>query len=299
MSVLTEWINRLRHFGRCRQFEAGLEDEIRFHIETRVAELMGSGLSRSAALLQAHREFGSVALAREESRGVWQFRWLQDFAADIRHGLRTCRRSPAFTLTAVLSLALGIGGTSAIYSALDAVLWKPLPVENPGTLVAFSVTRQSGDPMNLLPAAFVSQLRASRLFAGVTIITDDGLSFSYDGRAERILGEVVSPGYFEVLGVPPILGQAFTPEVRRGHWAPEAVLSYHFWKRRFGGDPTIVGRTIRLNTYPFTIVGVSPPSFSGLVRGTDYELRIPILPDGQEAGQINEISGAGRAGWAP
>jgi predicted permease len=293
MSVLTEWINRLRHFGHRRQFEAGLEDEIRFHVETRVAELEDAGLSRFAALSQAHREFGSVALAREESRGAWQFRWLQDFAADIRHGLRTGRRSPAFTLTAVLSLALGIGGTSAIYSALDAVLWKPLPVENPDTLVTFSVTRESGHPMRFLPAAFVNQLRAASLFAGVTIVTDDGLSFSYDGRAERVLGEVVSPGYFELLGVRPLLGEGFTPEVRRGHWAPEAVLSYHFWKRRFGGDPTIVGRTIRLNTYPFTIVGVSPPSFSGLVRGTDYELRIPILPDGQEAGQINQISGAG------
>jgi len=293
MSIPSEWINRLRHLGGRRRFEGDLDDEIRFHIETRAAELEDSGLSRPDALAHARREFGSLTLVREQSRAAWQFRWLQDFAADLRHSLRACRRSPAFTLTAVLSLALGIGGTSAIYTALDAVLWKPLPVENPDSLVTFSITRESAEPETFLPAVFVGQLRAASVFAGVTIVTDDGLSFSYDGRAEGMVGEVVSPGFFDVLGVQPMLGEGFTPEVRRGHWAPEAVLSYNFWKRRFGGDPTVVGRTIRLNTYPFTIVGVSPPSFAGVVRGTNYELRIPILPEGRELAQINEIGGGG------
>jgi len=291
MSIRSEWINRLRYFGSRRRFEGDLDDEIRFHIETRAAELEASGLSRPDALAQARREFGSLALVREESRAAWQFRWLQDFAADLRYSLRACRRSPAFTLTAVLSLALGIGGTSAIYTALDAVLWKPLPVEDPKSLVTFSISREKGDPETDLPAAFVGQLRDSNIFAGLTINTADGLSFSDDGRAERILGEIVSPDFFAVLGVQPILGQGFTRDVRSGHWAPEAVLSYNFWQRRFGGDPGIIGRTIRLNTYPFTIVGVSAPSFFGLVRGTNYELRIPILPAGQDLAQIDQLSG--------
>jgi putative ABC transport system permease protein len=286
-----EWINRLRHLGRRSRFEGDLDDEIRFHIETRAAELEASGVSRSDAHAQARREFGPVARAGENSRAAWQFHWLEDLAADIRYALRAFRRSPTFTLTAVLSLALGIGANSAIFTALDAVLWRPLPVADPGRLVDFSITRGKLPPETDLPAPFAQQLRESNIFDGLTIETADGLSFSYDGRAERILGEIVSPNFFTLFGVEPILGQCFTSEVRNGHWTAEAVLSYNFWKRRFGGDPTVIGRTIRLNTYPFTIVGVSPPSFFGFVRGTDYELRIPILPQGQEIAQVSQISG--------
>src|SRR5262249_9172737 len=107
------------------------------------------------------------------------------------------------------------------------------------------------------------------------------------------LANFVSPNYFDLLGVSMTLGQPFTEGVRQGHWAPEAVLSYNFWKRRFGADPAVVGRTIRLNTYPFTIVGVSQPGFTGLERGADYELRIPMMPDGDEFRQIDAISTAG------
>jgi putative ABC transport system permease protein len=291
MSIHREWINRLRHFRSRNRFEGDLDDEIRFHIESRVADLKNSGLSGRDALAQARREFGSIALMREESRVAWNFRWLQEFVVDLRHAFRCFRRSPAFTLTAVLSLALGIGGTSAIYTALDAVLWKPLSVTDPNSLVALSISRDKRPPEADVPAAFAGQLRASGVFAGLVVTTGDGLSFSYDGRAERIIGEMVAPDFFDVLGVRAILGQAFTPEVRSGHWAPEAVLSYNFWKQRFAGDPTIIGRTIRLNTYPFTIVGVSSPAFFGIVRGTNYELRIPILPEGREIAQIEQISG--------
>ena len=286
-----EWINRLRYLGRRSGFEGDLDDEIRFHIETRAAELEESGVSPTDARAQARREFGSVARMGEDSRAAWQFRWLEDLAADLRYALRAFRRSPAFTLTAVLSLALGIGANSTIFTALDAILWRPLPVADPNRLVNFSISAEKFPLETDLPAGFAAQLRQSKIFAGVTIQAADGLSFSYDGRAERVLGEIVSPDFFTVLGVQPVLGQAFTPDVQSGRWAPEAVLSYNFWRRRFGGDPTVIGRTIRLNTYPFTIVGVTPPSFFGLVRGADYEFRIPILPEGQENAQISQISG--------
>jgi ABC-type antimicrobial peptide transport system permease subunit len=137
--------------------------------------------------------------------------------------------------------------------------------------------------------AFVRQLRGSEIFQGLSVLSADGLSLTDDDRAERIVGEVVSPNYFDLLGVRPAAGQAFTPSVRNGQWAPEVVLSYTFWQRRFGGDPRVIGRTIRLNTYPFTIVGVSARGFFGLERGTDFELRIPILPDGHAIEQIIQI----------
>jgi len=289
MSVWREWANRLR--GRASGFDADLDEEIRCHLEMRAAELVASGVSHADASMQARREFGSRALAGEESRAAWHFQWLADFAADVRHAVRSFRRSPAFTLTAILSLGLGIGATTAIFTALDAVLLRPVPVAQADRLVGFRLTRAIGEPEIDLPAPLARQLKESNIFGGMILAAGDGISFTYDDRAERIIGEFVSSDYFDVLQVRPMLGQAFTSEVRRGGWAPEAVISYNFWKRRFGGDPAIVGRTIRLNTVPFTIVGVSPAGFAGLVRGTDYELRIPLLPPGMENPHIAQISG--------
>ena len=289
MATLSEWINRLRYLGRRSRFEDDLEVEVRFHIESRAAELQASGLSLPEAISKARLEFGSIARVNEDSRAAWQFRWIEDLASDLRYGLRSFRRSPGFALTAVLSLALGIGANAAIFNALYTVLWKPLPVSKPEGLVALSIWSSNRREGSDLPLGFVRQLRSADIFDGISVTSADGLSFSYDDRAERVLGEVVSTNYFDLLGVRPIIGQLFTPTVRNGHWAAEAVLSYSFWQRRFGGDPNIIGRTIRLNTYPVTIVGVSPKGFFGLGRGTDFELRIPILPDGREIEQVAQI----------
>src|SRR5204862_1655394 len=141
VAIGTEWLHRLLHLGRPTRFENDLGDEIRFHLETRVRDLQAAGLSHSDALLQARREFGSVSLAREDSRAAWQFRWLADLLSDLRYCLRAFRRTPVFALTAVLSLALGIGANSAIFTALDAVLWRPLRVAAPHQLVHFSISR--------------------------------------------------------------------------------------------------------------------------------------------------------------
>ena len=295
MTFWDNWANRVRHVGRRFRFDQELEVEIRFHIDTRVEELQRSGLSSDEARTQARREFGSVIRTREESREAWRFGWLEDLAADLRYGSRAFRRSPGFTLTAVLSLGLGIGASSAIFGALDAALWKPLPVADPGRLVELSLTRSDGRT-DVPPSALIQHLRESDVFAGVVIASADGLSFALDDRAERIVGDMVSPNFFAVLGVSPILGQGFSADVQAGRWAPEAVLSYNFWRVRFGADPHVVGRVIRLNTRPFTVVGVSPPSFFGLTRGSDYELRIPILPDGQELPEIGELTGSEQKG---
>jgi predicted permease len=236
-----------------------------------------------------------VTLVSEESRAAWQFRWLEDLAADVRYALRTFRRSPGFTLTAVLSLALGIGATSAIVTALDATLWRPLPIADPESLVTLSIQRTGANGASALQSPLVRQLQDAHVFADVATRISDGLSFQYDDRAERIIGEAVSPNYFTVLGVRPILGDAFSAAVRRGEWAPEAVLSYNFWSRRFGGDPSVIGRTIHLNTVAFTIVGVSAPGFAGLIRGTDFELRIPVMPAGGTLEEMALVRNDGKA----
>jgi predicted permease len=284
VALWRELARRLAFLKRQFRFERELDAEIQFHIETRAEELVATGKTRSDALAQARREFGSSARVREDARAAWQFSWLEDLFADLRYALRGFRRSPAFTLTAVVSLALGIGASSAIFAALDAVLWKPLPVADPHSLVRFSP--------GALPLEFVDQLRRSGIFADVITTAEDGLSFAYDDRAERVVGQVVSPNFFAFLGIEPILGQGFTGNVRAGRWAPEAVLSYRFWKRRFGGDPGVLGRVIHLNAYPFTIVGVSPPPFFDLTQGFDPELRVPLLPDRRELSQIQLLSGS-------
>ncbi len=289
MATLGEWMNRLRYLGRRSRIDDDLEVELRFHIESRTAELIAAGVPSRDAATRARVEFGSIARAVEDSRAAWQFRWIEDLAADLRYAFRTIRRSPGFAVTAVLSLALGIGANATIFNGLYGILWKPLPVSKPEELFKLSISFGDSGQRDVPPIAFVGQLRSAGVFEGVSVTSADGFSFAYDDRAERVLGEVVSGNYFDLLGVRSIVGQPFTPEVRSGRWAAEAVLSYDFWQRRFGGDPGVVGRMIRLNTYPFTIAGVSPPGFHGLERGTDIDVRIPILPDGRELAQIARI----------
>lgn len=280
MTMWREWTNRIRYLWQRARIDDDVEAEIRAHLAARIDELEASGLPRETARRQAHNEFGSVNRARDESRAAWQLRWLEDAVADLRYALRTFRRGPAFVITAVLSLALGVGATSAIFTALDAVLWRPLPIADPDSVVLLSP----------VPDGLIARLRQTGMFSDVIGMRADGLSFSYDDRAERIVGEAVSPSYFTMLGVRPLLGEAFSPAVQRGDWAPEAVLSYGFWTRRFGADPAVIGRTVRLNTVAFTIVGVTPREFTGLTRGSDFELRVPRLPEGRELPQMRLIA---------
>jgi hypothetical protein len=222
MTKFSEWMNRLRYLRRRSRFEDDLDTEVRFHIESRTAELMASGLSPRHALTRARAEFGSIARAAEDSRAAWQFRWIEDLAGDLRYGLRTFRRSLGFAVAAVVSLALGIGANAAIFNALYTVFWKPLPVSKSEELVKVSLSANSG-LTDAPTVAFLRQLRTAGVFEGVSATSMGGLTFSYDDRAERVQGEFVSGNYFDLLGVRPAIGQPFTPEVRSGRWAAEAV----------------------------------------------------------------------------
>lgn len=224
--------------------------------------------------------------------------WLRDLGSDLRYAQRTLRRSPGFLLTAALSLALGIGANVSIFTALDAALWKPLPVSAPDNLVRFAISRSNHGDRGSLPSEFAHDLRESRVFSDIVAFASDGFSFSYGGRAERIQGEVVSPNFFRFFGLEPLLGQGFTPDVQAGRWAAEVVLSYRFWMRRFGGDPRVTGRVIHINTYPFTIVGVSPATFHDAVQGYEPDLRMPMMPDGQGLKESQMLTGSLSVGMA-
>jgi predicted permease len=273
-----------------RKREQDLERELRLDLELEAAEQQDAGLSPEEARYAAQRSFGNTAFIKEEVREMWGWTLLERLFQDLRYAWRVMLRSPGFTMVAVLSLALGIGANTAIFTALDAVLWRPLPVREPRQLVKILSVRANGRDLNGVPSTFVDELQSNTAFSRVFSQSSDGLSLAVDGGAERIMGEVVSPNYFSALGVAPLLGQAFSPGVQSGHWKPEAVLAYDFWQRRFSGDPHVIGRSIHINSYPFTIVGVTPKRFFGTGVGSSPELRLPFLPRGESLAQIELAS---------
>lgn len=293
MARWLELLRRGKYMGRRSQFDNELQDEMRFHVDMRANELEVSGLPPRDALAQAQREFGSPMRIAENTRSALQFQWIEDLASDFKYAFRAWRRHPAFALSVGVSLALGLGANSAVFTAVHAVFWKRLAIADPDQLVRVSITRSSGSAVyDFVPREYLRQLQADGVFTDIAAQTSDGLSFVLDGRAERIMGEAVSPQFFSVLGVAPTLGQGFSADVRSGRWAAEAVLSYRFWQQRFGGDPRVVGRKIRLNNYPFVVVGVAPESFLDLEQGLDPEVRIPMLSAGSEIREIDLVSGA-------
>ena len=282
------WVCEL--FGK-RKREKELDEEVRSHLEMAVRERAERGEKKEEAEHAARREFGNVGLVVGVTKDIWGWRWLRDLADDARYGLRMLTKNPGFTAVAVLTLALGIGANAAIFNTANAALWRTLPVADPQSLVRLIAVRQDHRESNILPVGVAEELRRSGIFSDVITRTDDGLSFSYNGSgAERVVGEVVSPNFFAFLGVRPVHGQGFSVGVQKGQWAPEVVLSYRFWQRRFGSDPQVLGHNIRLNNYPFAIVGVSPPDFYSLVVGFDPELRVPEMPRGQSLSQSELLS---------
>lgn len=281
---------KLAGFLRRGHLDRQLAEEIETHRLLLEQDLQERNARRHESSSQL---MGNVTLAREESRDVWTFRSFEAVCQDVQYALRGFLRQPAFTATAILSLALGIGANTALFTAVSALFLKPLAVQDPAALVTFSAIDGRGRPTQSFPLGFAQQLQASRAFSQVIGIMSDGLSFQFGDRAERIMGEAVTPNFFPSLGLKTILGEGFSAQVQNGQWAPEAVLSYSFWKARFAGDPHIIGRVIRLNTYPFTVVGVSPSSFYDLYQGQNPELRIPLLPLGRQLSELN-ILGPGQ-----
>jgi predicted permease len=209
-----------------------------------------------------------------------QLRWEDEMIQDLRYGVRMLLKSPGFTAVALLSLALGIGANTALFSLMDAIFWRPLPVSHPEQLVSLVIPPPARGEPRFSPLALFGELQqGNQVFTGAITSGHDGLSLTVDGATERVMGQVVTGNYFSVLGVNAFRGRTFSAEIAQGAWAAEAVLSYDFWQRRFGGAASVVGKTIQLNGYPFTVVGISPPRFFGTEVGLSPEVRVPKLPD--------------------
>ena len=273
---------RLQYWINHRQRARDLAEELETHRGYREADLERSGLSAADAAAASRRALGNLTLATEDVRDVWIVRWFDELCRDLRHGIRLLRRSPGFTLTAVLSLSLGIGANTAIFSLIDAVILKSLPVEKPEDLVVLERVNTRGQPSNLSYPLFERLRQADQLFSGAFAALDGTYhvdlaragSSAQDGRAEV---QVVSSDYFQVLGVQTPLGRLLTPEDDNLALSnPVAVISYAFWQRWFGADPSAIGQRLTLKHESVTIVGVAPPGFFGESVGRAPDLWVPI-----------------------
>lgn len=263
MSIWTELANRFRYLTRRGRFDEELDQEIRFHVEARAAELEAAGFSPFDALIEARREFGSELRMREATRGAWQFRWLETLSADLRFALRTLARSRLFTSVAVLTLGLGIGANTAVFTVVDAVLLRALPFPDPRQLVQIYADFGTADLKNAGMSIFeLEDLRdKSAIFSQVSTVSPQNGDLSGLDRPERIEELVVSVDYFSLLGVTPALGRAFEPKDAVPGFSEAAIISDGLWRRRFGADPDVIGKQLRLDNDLFTVVGVMPPNF--------------------------------------
>jgi predicted permease len=283
MAKLREWAWRLWGTLRMTRPDRDLEEELQFHLEMEKDAAMRRGASPEEAARQARWRAGHVPEAIERFRDQRGLGWLEDFVSDCRYGVRLLRRSPMFTCAAVLSLALGIGANTAIFSLMDAVMLRLMPVREPERLVEFVNQRPHYGRGSLSYPVFVQLQSELRSLEGLFAESNLGRrEILFGGQAEMVNVELVSGSYYAVLGVNAVMGRTFTVEVDREAGAhPVAVISHGFWKRRFGLDPEVIGKTFQLHRTVFTIIGVTPSEFFGTAVGRAPEITIPATMDGE------------------
>ncbi len=265
---------KLLNWFRRRTLESDLNRELDYHVDCRVNDLIRKGLPKAEARRQAALELGGVTQLQEEVRDIWLTRWLRDLVYDLRFSARSFVRSPSFTATAVLSLALGIGATTAIYSLLDQLVLHALPVREPERLVLIG---WKGDQAavngfgswNLMSYPLCRDLQLQeRFFEEVLCRAATTITLSTGGEHKPAAAELVSGSYFSVLGVNAALGRVLTMEDdQTPGTSPVVVLSYDFWKTQLGSAADVLGRKVLVNQNPMTIVGVAAPEFRGIDAG--------------------------------
>ena len=285
---MRELLQRMRAWWHRAEYERDLEEEMAHHLSM----LEADGRPGAAA----RKQFGNVAVLREESRHMWSFTFFEQLAQDLRYALRSMTANPVFTATAALSLALGIGANTAIYSFMDAILMRSLPVTHPEQLAIVEwhsarrspvvkgingTARRYGQGGTLSPnypyPAF-ERLRADRQVFSTLFAYTYARSFNVmaRGEAESVQGGFVSGNYFSGLSVPPVAGRLIEPDDDRAGAPPVVVLSYAYWQRRFNGEAGVVGQSILIANLPFTVAGVSAPEFFGVDPGTSVAFFLPL-----------------------
>jgi len=262
---------------RRKRREQELERELRADLELEAQELRERGLSPGDAGNAARRALGNAALLKEDVRAQWGWVFLDRLKQDFGYALRGMGRTPAFTAMAVLSLSLGIGANTAIFTLLNAVLLKTLPVPAPEQLVQLLRKHPSGEAVTFPYPHYAEFRDGNQVFSGVAAFSSFATDVVINGETTRAASVVATGDFFSVLGVQARLGRVFTPEDdREGAQTVVAVISDEYWRRMFGGDPEVIGRTVVLAKTAATIVGVLPPSFHGMRLGASTDLYVPI-----------------------
>jgi putative ABC transport system permease protein len=277
---MTLW-SRLRSWSqttiRRSSMESEMDTELRFHIEVRAEELMRAGASREEAMRQARIEFGGVERVKAEGREARGVSFLDELIQDLRHGQRVLRKSPGFAVVAVLTLALGIGATTSIFSVVNAVLLRPLAIEDSSRVVLLQ-EQWRGSSGDVSVGNFNDIKNQSNSYVEVSCSNNASFNLQTQDIPERVDGEVATFNYFTTFGVQPIAGRVFTADDDRPGRAPVVVISERFWRTRLHADPSIVGKPIRVNGLPTTVVGVMPKSFDPLLSNSNLWVPAAFTP---------------------
>ena len=259
---LVSWLSWFPWYRRHAR-EADLERELRSHLELEAEAQEDAGLPPEQAAYAAHQALGNTLKIEEDVRAAWGLQWLEKLAQDVRFGLRMLRRSPGFTVIAILTLALGIGANTAIFSVVNAVLLEPLPFHDPSGLVQLWETESAPGNFALTGGDYLAWQKQNRTLAGTAVLSwPQSANLSAGHQAETAVVEQTQGNFFSLLGVQPMLGRGFAKDEEQAGRNRVAVVSYGFWQSHLAGERGVIGRTVRLNDEAYTVIGVMPPSFN-------------------------------------
>jgi putative ABC transport system permease protein len=269
------WLRRLRGTIIGSRAEEDLDDEIRFHLDERTDEYVRHGLTNEDARGAALRRFGNVALTKDRVRDTSTLAWLGDLARDIRRAARGLRRNPGFAVTAIASLALGIGANTALFTLADAVMLRPIGAHDPSRLIRISTAGPAGRFGSLLPAA-VEEIQRADLFDGVCGFLTPNDTVEINDHTAPITGHMFTGGCFATLGIRPALGRLLTADDNRAGAPRVVVLSYDAWQNQFGGSASVLEQTVAIEGERYAVVGVVERRFTGLLVGFRSPLYWPL-----------------------
>jgi putative ABC transport system permease protein len=259
---MNRFVRKLRWWLQRRRKEAELREELEFHLDQDADDRRSDeGITDQQARAAARRHLGSMTLVAEDTRAMWGWPVLEQVAQDAAYALRSLRRTPGFTAAAVVTLALGIGVNTAIFSVVNGVLLNPLPYPGPDQLVALYSRTADGPRFSSSYPNFLDWVRDNRSFSDLAAFRPDELNLIGLGQPERVPAEMVSASFFRLLGVQPILGRTFLATDDQLGAAPVALISENFWQRKFGSSPSAIGQTLTLSGTVYVIIGVIPATF--------------------------------------
>jgi putative ABC transport system permease protein len=264
---LKSFLRRVRGLWRSETIHQEITDELQFHIDMRVEENIRRGMSTDEARRDAKQSFGNLTRIKEQGYDVRGGRWLETLWQDMRYGARILLKNPGFTLIAILTLALGIGANTTIFSVVNAALLRPLPYPEPERLVLVSHRNAKQGNVELTPAGYFALRGQRESFEQVAVYASRDLNLTGKGEPERLPCQFVSAALFPLLRVNPSIGRVFTEAEDRAGAPRVVLLSHELWRRRFGAAANVIGQAITLDNQPYTVVGVMPPGFEFPTKG--------------------------------